>query len=246
MLRLVSWIAGLLARRTPRLFAGPAGEFLISRGDFTQLEQKTLDEILDFAGNPQNHNKELGICINFSGHKYYDRSVGYKKSDITDKMKRCIWIRNNGRFWHNHPSQTSLSHYDWIASSIKQRFEVLAVNESGSIFVGRVPTWRDEFERLFKDKFVGIATDLEFRMDQAAWKATMLVDDIVLLPRICGHVMNLAMCGAGIVHYAAHLSHEDGRLFQRMEAAGVIALGLQYATAEIQSEIKYVKGRHFG
>ncbi|MGI4794762.1 MAG: hypothetical protein ACRYG8_11910 [Janthinobacterium lividum] len=65
-------------------------------------------------------------------------SVGLRGAPITDGMIDAIKAETGVRIWHNHPSQDPLSHHDWECAATAAELEVLALNEHGSIFVGRM------------------------------------------------------------------------------------------------------------
>lgn len=117
--------------------------------DFTATENATVATILAFAGNPANRDQELMHCLDGGGSRVIDTSMGRKAADLTDTMKSVAAVKSV-RFWHNHPSQDSLSHHDWRLAATTDSIEVLALNENGSIFVGCMLEWHDEFDELLR------------------------------------------------------------------------------------------------
>jgi len=199
--------------------------------DFTALEEATLASILAYARDPVNQDNELMHCVDSAGTRVIDTSTGQRQAVLTDTMRSAAKTEPV-RFWHNHPSQDSLSHLDWTMAATSDLVEVLALNESASIFVGRMLQWRDEFALLLR-QFPMIAGHLHFQMSSFAKAAGMDLANEIAFSRRTGHVLNLAMSHCNVVHYAYRLSKADATIMQVAEKLGVVARGLNFAVGEI-------------
>jgi hypothetical protein len=196
----------------------------------TPVEDEALADILNFARTPGNEERELMIALTSDGTKRLDASTGRKEAGLTDRMRDAILGQEGVRLWHNHPSQGSLSHGDWWAASTSSDLEVLAVTTRGSIFVGRVVDYRDEFQALFQ-WLPRLAGDLELHIDNRAKLSGSKDEDIITLPRFVGHVLNLALADACGVRYAYRFMPEEGTVVARL--AAVLDEGRSFANAAI-------------
>ena len=90
-------------------------------GDFnatmTNVERNTLLALLTFANEARNSRNELLHCLDAEGLQVIDTSTGVKVAPITDTMVKAMEEGGGVRLWHNHPSQDSLSHTDWLCAS---------------------------------------------------------------------------------------------------------------------------------
>ena len=149
-------------------------------------------------------------------------------------MRAVAASGEGARFWHNHPSQNSLSDGDWEWAATAPSIEVVALNESGSMFAGSMPHWDDAFKSVL-EAFRSIAADLEFTMSRSAKTRGLGIDTQNALSHLTGHVLNLAMAANGVGAYGYSLSVPDARTASA--ASDVIADGLAYAIAEIKDVI---------
>ena len=217
-----------------RRFTGaPNGHIAV---DFTTIEDTTFAVILAFARDPANRDHELMHCIDGDGSRVIDTFTGRKAAALTARMK-LIAEEQSVRFWHNHPSQDSLSHHAWRLAATTNLIEVLALNESGSIFVGRMLEWHDRFDELLH-QFSAIAADLEVKMSNSAKAAGMPIDDQIAFSQRTGHVLNLAISRCRVVEYAYRLSAPDTANMQLAEKLGVVTAGLDFAASEIDLILK--------
>lgn len=213
-----------------RWFTGASdGHILV---DFTATERATIAAILDFARDPTNDGHELMHCIDTDGTRVIDMATGRGRVDLTEKMNSAIVAKEPVRLWHNHPSQDSLSHQDWKSAATTSSLEIVALNDGGSIFVGRIREWRNEIEDVLRQS-MRIAADLEFKMSNFAKAANMDIDHLIAFSKRTSHVLNLAMARCQVAEYAYHLSDENRDNIQIAENLGTVAMGLDFATSEI-------------
>lgn len=201
----------------------------------TDLEVRSLGEIIAFARDPENRarEREMLICIDGEGTTVIDTSIGdHKAAPVTDAMKDAA-EKGPVRFWHNHPSRDSISHSDWNLAGTIPTIEILAANEGGSLFVGRMLDWADGMDRVIA-QFVTISGVVEQRMSDALKTAGVDIDDVVAFSHRTGHVMNLAMARCGLVEYAHRFVDADAANWAVAESNGVVAMGIALATAQIQ------------
>lgn len=198
---------------------------------FTAIEDATYAAIIAFARDPANRDHELLHCVDGDGSRIIDRSTGHKAADLTDSMKLAA-AEQPVRFWHNHPSQDSLSHHDWRLAATTNLIEVLALNESGSLFVGRVLAPHSNLDDLLC-RFSRIAEGLELTMSNFAKSVGMSIDDEISFSQRTSHVLNLAMSRCQVVAYAYRLSACDTATMKAAEGLGVVAKGLDFAVSEI-------------
>ncbi len=220
---------------TERWFTGlQSGALAVLPIDFTEREKQTMTEIMRFAQDPMNKDRELMHCLDAHGSVLHGVSDGVKGAPITPTMEKVIHAGHGVRLWHNHPSQQSLSDYDWNCASACSQLEILAMNESGSIFVGRIPYWQDGYERVIEN-FRKIATDLEFKLSRLAKEGKLEIGIEIALTELTGHVLNLAMKASGLVFYAHWLSYSDQMVFDAATRKGVVDPAIAFASGEIQS-----------
>jgi hypothetical protein len=137
------------------------------------------------------------------------------------------------RQWHNHPSQDSLSHDDWLCAATSADLEILALNKHGSIFVGRVPEWEDPLEALFR-WLPRLGGDLELHMSKLAKNRALDDEMLVRLSTFTGHVLNTALAQRTTVRYAYSLRDDDDATVRACERLGVISDGIGFAADAIQ------------
>jgi hypothetical protein len=215
---------------TDNAAAGPAE----IRPVLTPFEEMHFAAILEFAHNKANHDWENLRCIDADGRRLYDMSVGYKCGPLTDKMKRAIAAKRGVRQWHNHPSQDSLSDSDWICAASQTELEILALNERGSIYVGRLIGWDERLNHVFKG-FWTLGGNLESHMGSLAVQRSLDIDLQVALSRFTAHVLNLALatCCPEVRYAYAHLPAER-EVLDACSALGIVEDGCVYAKAAIQ------------
>lgn len=187
---------------TKRWFTDPAAHGPTQiRPDFTEIETATFVDILTFAKGSGLHRRELMHCVDAAGTIVHDTSTGHQRADHTPAMQIAMESRTGIRFWHNHPSQDSLSHSDWLCAGLNDDIEVLALNEQGSIFVGRIVDWDDRLTKLF-EWLPRLAADLELHMDGLAHKLSLPANLKVELSHLTGHVLNRALATRMPIRYA--------------------------------------------
>ncbi|MFW2851146.1 hypothetical protein ACM61V_04380 [Sphingomonas sp. TX0543] len=199
---------------------------------FTELEQGTLAEIITFARDPANRDRELLHCIDGAGTALIGSSTGYRSAPVTDEMNDAA-TGGPVRYWHNHPSQDSISQSDWILAATRSTIEIFAVNEVGSSFAGRILSWRDGMSDVIAN-FADISETVERGAADAMKVARIDFADIVAFSHRTVHVVNLAMARAGLVEYSYRFMREDAALMARAEAGGFVATGIASASAEIR------------
>lgn len=203
----------------------------------TPTEATTLDAILNFARSPANRDIELLHCLDGAGDRVIDTTKGNKEGSLSEKMKSAAKA-GPVRLWHNHPTQDSLSDKDWSAASASAAIEVVAINISGSLFVGRMQKWRDKYRALFEEHFVFIAGHVKFAIQNSAKKTGMASNELTVFERRVGHVLNLALFQLGVVQYAYCLSTDDLENFQIADDLGVVAAGIECAKREIAAVLR--------
>ena len=196
----------------------------------TPVEEEALADILNFARTLGNEEREMMVALSSDGTKRLDTSTGRKEAEITDGMRDAILCQEGVRLWHNHPSQGSLSHSDWWAACTSPDLEVLALTTRGSIFVGRVVEYRDEFEALFQ-WLPRLAGDLELHMDDHAKLSGSKAEDIIAIPRMVGHALNLGLADACSVRYAYRFMPDEESVMAHL--AAVLDEGRSFANAAI-------------
>ena len=193
-----------------------------------------MADILKFAHDPANKDWELMHCVSADGQLLHATSKGHKAAPVTDSMKAAIGSGSGVRLWHNHPSQDSLSHHDWTCAATCPSVEIVALNETGSLFVGRVPCWDDDYETVFA-ALPGLAGDLEFKMGDKAKAAGLDIHVQIALSALTGHVLNSGLADSGATAYAHDLSDADRATV--LAASDVITFGRDYASAAILRRI---------
>lgn len=202
--------------------------------NFTGREKQTMAEITEFAKSSGNSNRELMHCLDAHGLVLHDQSMGLKSAPLTDLMKDAMRTGLGVRLWHNHPSQDSLSSHDWNCAGACPEVEILAVNASGSIFVGRMPEWRDENEALIKT-LSRIAGDAQFKISGMAREKQIDIGIQIALEKLTGHIVNLGMRNAGVVCYACQFSDGDQATVDAISHNGIMNAAVTYAYNEIQA-----------
>lgn len=200
---------------------------------FTVQELKAFEEILAFAINPANADMELLLCLDAAGTQEHDRSTGRKAAPLTDAMRAAMDAGLGVRQWHNHPSQDSLSHHDWLCAGVSEKVEVLALNHRGSIFVGRITDWDDRLEPLLA-WLPRLGADLELHMADLARKNGLGIDLQVRLANFTGHVLNVALAAKMPVRYAYCLVGDDSEVFAACENLAICSEGVAFAEQAIQ------------
>ncbi|MCJ2099035.1 VOC family protein [Methylobacterium sp. E-046] len=204
---------------------------------FTEFEESHLSAIKEFARNAANRRWENLRCLDAAGTRMHDMSCGLGGVVITDTMKSVMRAGEGARFWHNHPSQDSLSHHDWICAGSCPDVEILATNERGSIFVGRIPAWDDRLRHVLKE-FPRLSGDLALHLDTLAKEAGLDFDNIYALGSFTGHVQNLALAEclapSDVLAYGYCLVQQDQAVVDACSRLGIIASGIGYARSAIQ------------
>lgn len=195
---------------------------------WTPVENDTFVKILAFAGDPANQFVELMHCLNAAGVQVHDTSTGCKGAPRTPAMDAAIVAGGGVRLWHNHPSQDSLSHTDWLSAGISDDIEILALNERGSIFVGRIVDWEDRLRGLL-EWLPRLGGDLEFHMDSLARTREVDPDLRVALGSLTGHVLNRALASRMLVRYGYRFINGDDAAVARLEEHGILSDGEAYA-----------------
>ncbi|GAB6974601.1 hypothetical protein [Methylobacterium phyllosphaerae] len=227
---------------TSRWFTDPAaaGPAPINR-TFTPFEESHFTAILEFARNPANENWENLRCLDASGTVVHDMSVGVKAAPSTDKMEAAIKARTGVRQWHNHPSEDSLSHYDWQFAAWSPHIEILVLNKRESFFVGRIVKEDDRFNHIFP-WLSRLSTDLHFEIDRIAKKQKLDFSLFEPLSKLTGHILNtaLATCCSS-VRYAYHLSPDDQAVVAACSSLRILQDGLEYARLAIEQEFECLR-----
>jgi hypothetical protein len=200
---------------------------------FTEVELQAFDEILAFARDSANAEMELLQCLDAAGTCEHGRSIGRKAAPFTPEMDAAIAAGGGVRQWHNHPSQDSLSHQDWLCAGLSERVEVLAVNANGSIFVGRVATWDDRLHELLP-WLPRLAADLELHIDAQAKQRGLAIEHLVGLATLTGHILNTALANKMPVRYAFCLLAKDQATVLAAEALAIVADGIAFSEQAIQ------------
>lgn len=219
---------------TARWFTDPAanGPSAI-KPKFTDFELGVFVEILEFARDPANVNMELLQCLDAAGICKHGRSTGWKAAPFTPEMNEAIAAGCGVRQWHNHPSQDSLSHQDWLAAGISETVEVLALNSNGSIFVGRIVDWDDRLKGLLPElpRFSGL---LELHVDDLAKKQGLLAEHQIGLSSLTGHMLNTALANKMPVRYAFNLLNGDLATVAAADELSLVTDGIAFAEQLIQ------------
>jgi hypothetical protein len=204
-----------------------------TRPTFTALERKAFEEILRFATDPANAEMELLLCLDAAGKQEHDRSSGRKAAPVTDTMYAKMEAGAGVRQWHNHPSQDSLSNQDWLCAGAFDTVEVLALNQRGSFFVGRIAEWDDRLKPLLA-WLPRLGGDLELHMSDLARKKGLAVDLQVRLAKFTGHVLNIALANRMPVRYAHCLVCEDSDVLAACEKLAICSEGVAFSERAIQ------------
>ncbi|ARU18319.1 hypothetical protein A9D14_18370 (plasmid) [Croceicoccus marinus] len=219
---------------TARWFTDPAakGPSAITP-TFTPAELQAFEEILTFARDPANAEMELLLCVDAAGTCEYGRSTGRKGAPFTPEIDAAIAASCGVRQWHNHPSQDSLSHHDWLCAGLSDMVEVLALNDQGSIFVGRIVKWDDRLHGLL-ESLPRLAADLEMHVDGLAKDRGFAAIHLVAMASLTGHMLNTALANTMPVRYAYALQNADQRTIVAADALSIIADGIAFAEQAIQ------------
>lgn len=210
-------------------------DLVIGYQDFTDVEKASLADILAYARDPSNTDRELMYCLDTAGTHVIDTSVGYKSAEVTDKMRSAIEA-GCARMWHNHPSRGSISDSDWILAGCTERTEILAVTVSETIYVGRMMEWPDAFDAVMRENFRRLASDLDNVLQQhTLTKETF--NERLDSAHLDGHLLNLSLAYCGVVRYAALLSSEDAKAMADADRVGLVAEGRRWATQQIRDAL---------
>lgn len=212
--------------------AGPAS----IRPSFTEYEKIHFAAIIEFACNPANHNWENLRCLDAAGTRMHDMSIGVKGAPVTDVMNTAIERGRGVRQWHNHPSQDSLSHYDWNCAGCSPHLEILALNKRGSIFVGRIADWDDRLHHVLS-WLPRLFEDLERHMNQRAKQGGLDVSLLCALSEFTGHVLNSALAACSPVRYAYYLMPDDQGVIDACSQLRIVEDGRNYALAAIKQKL---------
>jgi hypothetical protein len=217
-----------------RWFTDPAADAPAAiRPTFTQEEGRALVEILDFARDPANAEMELLQCLDAAGTCEHGRSTGRNAANFTPEMDAALVAGGGVRYWHNHPSRQSLSHFDWLHAGKCETVEVLALNVHGSIYVGRIVEWDDRLHELLPS-FPELSGYLEIHLDGLA--KTRGLSDLLwpALSYLTGHILNTALAKTMPVRYAFCLMNGDASTEQAANALEIIKDGIDFAESAIQ------------
>lgn len=130
------------------------------------------------------------------------------------------------------PRRTPLSHHDWICAGCSPDLEVLALNERGSILVGRIADWDDRLHSVFP-QLPPLAGHPELRMSHRAAAAKVDEDLSVELSKFTGHILNCALAGCTSVGYAYCLTPSDDAVMRAGALLEFIEDGRDFASREI-------------
>lgn len=209
------------------------------RPTFTAKEQETLAAILEFARSPANSRRELLHCLDAAGTLVHDTSSGLGSAPLEQSMKSAILAGGGVRLWHNHPSQDSLSHHDWLCAGTSADLEVLALNQRGSIFVGRIARWDDALAEIL-NWLPRLAPDLELHMSHLAGERGLDVNDRCELSKFTGHVLNMALAECCSVQYAYCLVPQDQEVVDRCSLLDIIGDGRAFAADALRVQLAQV------
>lgn len=200
---------------------------------FTPAELQAFTEILTFARDPANTQMELLLCMDAAGTYEHGRSTGRNAAPLTPEIDAAIAEGGGVRMWHNHPSQDSLSHHDWLCAGLSDMVEVVALNAQGSIFVGRIVEWDDCLHGLF-EWLPRLAADLEMHVDGLAKTQGLATIHLVGMASLTGHILNTALANTMPVRYAYALLNADQITIAAANALSLIANGIAFAEQAIQ------------
>lgn len=221
-------------RMTAHWFTNPAanGPSAITP-TFTPAELRAFEEILTFALDPANAEMELLVCMDAAGTWEHGRSTGRRAAPFTPEIDAAIAAGCGVRQWHNHPSQDSLSHHDWLCAGLSDMVEVLALNSHGSIFVGRIVKWDDRLRGLL-EWLPKLAADLEMHVDRLAKVRGLAAINLVGMASLTGHMLNTALAKTAPVRYAYALKGADQTTIAAADALSLVADGIAFAEQAIQ------------
>lgn len=198
----------------------------------TGVESSSLLAILSFAADDANAFHELMHCIDAAGSVVIDTSTGYKQAPRTKAMDDAIRANGGVRLWHNHPSRDSLSHSDWFCAGIDSSIEVVALNDLGSMFAGRIVDWDDRLHELLP-WLPRLAGDLELHMQHVPNARKLDPDQMVALGRLTGHMLNRALADRMPVRYAYNFMGPEAAMVASIGATGILTDGEAYASQAI-------------
>jgi hypothetical protein len=132
------------------------------------------------------------------------------------------------------PRRPPLSHHDWICAGCSPDLEVLALNERGSILVGRIADWDDRLHSVFP-QLPPLAGHPELRMSHRAAAAKVDEDLSVELSKFTGHILNCALAGCTSVGYAYCLTPSDDAVMRAGALLEFIEDGRDFAPARSTS-----------
>lgn len=178
---------------------------------------------------------ELLHCINNAGTRTIVREIGYKRVKLPQVALDAIET-SLVRIWHNHPSQGSISDADWMAAGVNNRTEILAVNESGTIYVGRILNWPDKFDAVMNQNLKRLAGLLDHVM-QRHTTSHKVFDERLASCHLDGHLLNLCLAECGVVRYAAQLSDVDAEALVKADRVGLVEVGRSWALNQIKAAL---------
>jgi hypothetical protein len=168
-------------------------------------------------------------CLYDAGTLIHDSSTGFAAAPLTLKMKAAMAGGKSLRLWHNRPSHDSLSHKDWHTAGYSDNLEVLALTSHGSIFVGRITSWRDEMYHILP-RLPDFSYTLELSMCGHAQRCGLSASTCYDLSCFTGHVLNTALAACGLVRCGYCLMPVDQAVIDLSSSHGVIQAGIAFAT----------------
>jgi hypothetical protein len=211
-----------MPEKLPMTLRGPA--------QFTDFERKKVEEIKQFQQRMLK-DQELLICVSEDGEIELDRVVG--EADKAELPKHILAELSQGkviRLFHNHPSNLSLSHADWnLSTTFGGRAEPIAINTSGSIFVGATLDLQG-MTALLQSKNLGdvlllgdgayLATPVPTHMDDD--QRGQYVRYKGLAAHLVSHALNQELANRRLVQYEFTLSPNDATLFAFADSVKLI------------------------
>lgn len=232
-----------MGRMTARWFTDPAacGPVPIDP-EFTGLERASFEKILAFAHDPANVGHELMHCLDAQGTLVHATSTGRGSAPITPEMQKAIMVMADGsRLWHNHPTQDSLSHCDWRCAGTEEQPEILALNERGSFYVGRIVEWDDRLPELFK-WLPRLGRDLDDHLSSLANERGLDKSALADLSKFTGHILNLGLADRISARYAYRLMSFDKFLIDRCSELDIVVNGRTFASEAIDWKLRKLAG----
>jgi hypothetical protein len=187
--------------------------------NYTNLEQEVIAAIKAFEVE-RCSSAELMYCLDASGSRTIDISTGAREAPFSPRMKAEMAAGAELRFWHNHPSNDSLSADDWRAASVSANIEVVALTSKGSMFVGRVPDWDDQLEIVFKNipQIAGFAQIELMKLEKSDPSRNASA-----IEHLVGHLINVELATRKLLSYAFDLSEVDRTALQDASAKADLA-----------------------